>query len=425
MKHRYLATALAAMAWGTMGQAQQLTISGEFRPRMEVRHGYRTLADTNQEAGVFVSQRSRLNAFFSGEGLAAKVSLQNVRVWGDASTLASADLGNSFHEAWAEVQLFKGLSLKAGRQEIVYDDHRIFGNVGWAQQARSHDAAVFKYAKSHHQLHFGFTLSADGQWGRRIKYSGVAGYKCFQYVWYHGDFKGGGLSLLALNRGLEYEDDNGDLKVSYMQTVGGRATFKKKKLKANGAAYVQTGKAGANDVSAAYFSADAHYAAAKGLSVGAGFEYLSGKANNDSSATVKSFTPLFGTNHKFNGWMDYFYVGNHINSVGLIDVFVPVVYRTGKWTFKLIPHMFSAAADVNEWDSDAMAWRRLPSALGTEVDAALAYKLHSSATLSAGYSRMFATETFQFLRGGSAQVPQYWGWVMLTVKPQMLINPLK
>ena len=30
-----------------------------------------------------------------------------------------------------------------------------------------------------------------------------------------------------------------------------------------------------------------------------------------------SFTPFYGTNHKFNGHMDYFYVGNHIGNVGL------------------------------------------------------------------------------------------------------------
>ena len=31
-------------------------------------------------------------------------------------------------------------AFKVGRQEINYDDARIFGNVDWAMQARSHDA---------------------------------------------------------------------------------------------------------------------------------------------------------------------------------------------------------------------------------------------------------------------------------------------
>ncbi|MDZ7608893.1 MAG: hypothetical protein U5K79_25710 [Cyclobacteriaceae bacterium] len=30
----------------------------------------------------------------------------------------------------------------------------------------------------------------------------------------------------------------------------------------------------------------------------------------------KSFNPLYGTNHKFYGYMDYFYVGNSHGQVG-------------------------------------------------------------------------------------------------------------
>jgi hypothetical protein len=41
---------------------------------------------------------------------------------------------------------------------------------------------------------------------------------------------------------------------------------------------------------------------------------------NDTSSDVKSFNSLYGTNHKFNGWVDYFYVGNHAESIGLVDI---------------------------------------------------------------------------------------------------------
>jgi hypothetical protein len=30
---------------------------------------------------------------------------------------------------------------------------------------------------------------------------------------------------------------------------------------------------------------------------------------------------------------------------------------------------------------------------------------------------MFATESMEFLKGGSHKEPIHWGWVMLTVKP--------
>ena len=80
-----------------------------------------------------------------------KVSVQNIRVWGDVSTLASDDQAMALHEAWAEAILSEKFSMKLGRQEIDYDDSRIFGNVGWAQQARSHDAFLFKITPNENQ----------------------------------------------------------------------------------------------------------------------------------------------------------------------------------------------------------------------------------------------------------------------------------
>ena len=125
--------------------AQQFDLSAEIRPRFESKNGYGTLLETNANAANFISQRSRLNFNFENEKIRIGVALQNVRVWGDVWTLASDDNAIKFHQAWAEAIFNENLSLKLGRQEIVYDDHRIFGDVGWTQQARSHDAALLKY----------------------------------------------------------------------------------------------------------------------------------------------------------------------------------------------------------------------------------------------------------------------------------------
>jgi hypothetical protein len=58
----------------------------------------------------------------------------------------------------------------------------------------------------------------------------------------------------------------------------------------------------------------------------AGYEYLSGNSYNKTDK-VYAFEPFYGTNHKFNGFMDYFYVGNHINSVGLHDAWLKYGYK--------------------------------------------------------------------------------------------------
>ena len=114
--------------------AQQFKISGELRPRFESRHGYKTLASPNQDAANFVSQRTRINLDYTAEKYSVYFSLQNVRVWGDISTLSKNDkYGIAFHEAWGEYHFNPKFSIKLGRQEIVYDDQRMFGSVGWAQ----------------------------------------------------------------------------------------------------------------------------------------------------------------------------------------------------------------------------------------------------------------------------------------------------
>lgn len=403
--------------------AQQFDLSAELRPRYENKFGVQTLRVKGEEAGNFVSQRTRLNFDFKQDKLVFKASLQNVRVWGDVSTLSSDDNATALHEAWGEAILSEKISLKLGRQEIVYDDHRIFGNVGWAQQARSHDAFLAKFTPNpNHRIDVGLAYNADSQASLDAGYSNAAGYKTFQYAWYHGDFNKFGLSFLLLNTGKEFEDvdDNNKLTVDFMQTVGPRFTYKSGDFNANAAGYFQTGKGvdtdlnTTYDVSASYFAANLGYKINDNFSVGIGGELLSGTDMNDTSGKNKSFSPLFGTNHKFNGWMDYFYVGNPHNNVGLTDLNATISYKKNKISAKLIPHFFSTSADVIDGNGDKME-----ANLGTEIDIALGYKLSKTITLNAGYSKMFATDTMEAIKGGDKDVNNSWGWVMFTFKPKL------
>lgn len=140
--------------------AQEFGISAEIRPRYENKHGQKTLLETDDDGTNFVSQRTRLNVDFSYNKIKLGISLQNVRVWGDVSTLSSDDNNTALHIAWAEAILTERFSVQLGRQEIVYDNSRIFGNVGWAQQGRSHDAAIAHWKVSENsKLDLGFALN--------------------------------------------------------------------------------------------------------------------------------------------------------------------------------------------------------------------------------------------------------------------------
>jgi hypothetical protein len=392
--------------------AQQVDLSAELRPRFENKNGYKSLLKLGEKGASFISQRTRLNLNYQQDNFKVRVSLQNVRVWGDVGTLSSQDKSSSFHEAWAEFSVADYFDLKLGRQEIIYDDSRIFGNVGWAQQGRSHDAIIAKFKTSEKgKLDIGFALNNDSQAGIKSIYSNVAGYKTFQYLWYHTKMNNFGISFLALNNGIERLGVNNEFDVSYSQTFGPRLTYKKNNISVNAAAYLQTGKVITNSISASYYAANVNLKTTNEFNIGVGFEYLSGKDTNDTSVDLKSFNPIFGTNHKFNGWMDYFYVGNHGDSVGLIDFNATVSYKKDKFSAKLVPHIFKSAANIYSGTT------KMNNSLGTEIDFTMGYQVAKNIQFSAGYSQMFGTASLEVLKDGLSNKNNSWSWLMLTFKP--------
>lgn len=396
-------------------KAQTFELSGELRPRLENRHGYKTLPTPENEAAAFISQRTRLNGLYSDDKVRVGFSLQDIRVWGDVPQLNRSDENFSVHEAWGQLLFSDDFSLKVGRQEIVYDDSRIFGNVGWAQQARSHDAALLKYQSGQINLHAGAALNRRNELLFNEAYF-QGNYKAFQY--FRGNYSADSwnLSLLALNTGFESPDN--DLGTVYNQTLGGRLVYTPGALFLSAASYLQTGEdASANDLNASYFKVDVAYKLTSAWNISAGYEMLSGNDQDSEGDENNAFTPLFGTNHKFNGWMDYFYVGNHANSVGLNDMYFSVNYQKDKISSGIKAHLFSADGNIIDPENNG---ETLDKSLGTEVDFHLNYKFSGNTTLSAGYSRMFATESMVALKGGDADEAADWFWLMITIKPKFL-----
>ena len=418
---------LIGLLLGTLAEAQELKISAELKPRFEARHGFGTLASPDDDAATFVSQRARLNFGYTTEKYEVFFAVQSIGVWGDVSNLARNDKnGTSFHQAYGVYRFSPKFAMKLGRQEISYDDQRILGAVDWAQQARSHDALVFKIKPGEKSaLDLGFALNANGETLFKEDYE-VNQYKSMQYAWYHTNFNNNlGLSLLFLNNGLTYDKEinaaDSEQKVTYSQTIGGRLTYKKDRLSLDAATYYQGGntpnapKTDNIDLSAYYLSANASYGVLEGLRLGAGFELLSGNDQGSDGQESNAFSPFYGTNHKFNGWMDYFYVGNHGNNVGLLDIYAPIVFQKDKARFRLIPHFFSADGSILENDGS-----KADSYLGTEIDFEFRYELVKNVMLFAGYSHMFASDSMEIIKGGSKDEVNNWGWIMVTFKPTFL-----
>src|SRR5437588_9005882 len=154
----------------------KFTIGGEARIRYEYRVGgtFGTPATTTsvqngcgvaaqctggQANESAASHRLRVNV---GYDLTPDVSffaqLQDARIWGnEGSTAAGANTstgiasvsstnqgntGVDLHQGYILLKnvLVPGLSVKAGRQEIIFGDHRLFGNFNWSQIGNSFDA---------------------------------------------------------------------------------------------------------------------------------------------------------------------------------------------------------------------------------------------------------------------------------------------
>ena len=398
---------LALLLTGSITYAQ-LTLSAEIRPRSELRHGFKTLFPQDADAAFFVGQRSRLNLGFVKGLSKAYVSLQDVRTWGDARTLTENANSTALHEGWADINLGKNLGLKIGRQEIAYDDQRMLGSVNWANQARSHDAAVLHLSDSLYTAHLGiaFNQSTQGLVGRDYD---LANYKSMQYIWYNRKFGAADLSLLLLNLGFQKASEAG---TNYQQTIGANFKIPINKVGLHAAAYYQLGENPAGTSVSAYdLALDASFKFGDFMII-PGLEILSG--NDGSTADVEAFTPFFGTNHKFNGHMDYFYVGNHIGSVGLNNYYLKFKKKFNKVKAGLDLHYFAANQDLGVNVKD--------NYLGTEFDLHLKFPFGKDAAAVFGYSMMFEGESMEALKGIPGGETNYFSYLMIILKPSFTFD---
>jgi len=427
---------LGLLVLNTTLQAQEITVGGEIRPAIEYRHGFKALADTAINPALFIEQRTRINLGFKMKFLETKIVIQDVRTWGSQMLLVPVN-GNTpiIHEGWGRVFFHKNFSMKVGRQEIVYDDHRLFGNAGF-KQPLSHDAILLVYEDSLMKIHAGFAYNQNGPTLQGTIYTDPAKYKTFQYLWANRQFGILNASFLFINTGVQamnvnnnvYSDSLGLGRTHYNQTIGAKISIKKDGFAANVSGYYQGGRQ--NDtintlgtlIQSYYVAADFSYTINKKYMIGFGAEIFSGNSqvfdpNNPTASSVnRAFNPLFGNTHKFNGYMDYFYVANHAKSVGLNDLYLKFKADIGKEKgfVGLRGHAFIANSQV----ADPQDFTKpLDSFLGVEVDLYGGFKIHKWAKVKLGYSHMFGTDAMVAIRGGDKNTISNWAWLVITINP--------
>ena len=401
----------------------QLSISAQVRPRAEYRDGFKTPANTLDEAAYFIEQRSRLSFDWVDSTYEVRISFQDVRIWGESPQIVKQEDGNTFlNEAWILYKATPALKLKIGRQAISYNNQRILGALEWAQQARRHDAilAIHTNQKRSFDLHLGAAFNQDDEIAEPAFiqsptagfYAVPGNYKFMQFAWFHHQHEKTPFSLVALNTTWQ----NQDTTTSSRYTLGGNLAFKlTSELRLAADAYYQGGKLGSRKLAA--YLAGIRMSWVPSSTHTLGVEQISGsKADLSSSDAFTHFLPDFGTNHAHNGFMDYFFVGPSNGTVGVTDVFLKNTIPLKRGSLKIHLHHFLTASD--QTDSNGQS---LKDHLANEVDLVYQLSLKKGVQLHIGYSFLRASDSMLELRNRNRK-DNHWAWMMISVSPKVKVG---
>ena len=164
MKKTFIA--LSLLASPTMMWAQdenEINVDAQVRARAEYRNGYQQLRPEGAQPASFINERARLGIGYErGDGLSAKLSVQQVGVWGQyAQIQRSGEI--MMNEAWGQLRFGENFFAKLGRQILSYDDERLFGDLDWNVAGRSHDALKLGYENDRHKLHLILGFNQNGE----------------------------------------------------------------------------------------------------------------------------------------------------------------------------------------------------------------------------------------------------------------------
>jgi hypothetical protein len=502
---------LVGIALGMLSTQQsmaQYTLTGQVRTRTEYRNGLADLVPSGAKPSLFNSQRTSIIFGYKWDRLTFGANLRDVRVWGqDASSINNAD-GNKLylHEGWGEFVLaniadttikFKALnnlSVKVGRQELVYDDARLLGNLDWLQQGRRHDIAVIKGMHKGYQFDLGFAFNQNTDAFNKVgtdytplntpnpfyattskgvvvpvpagtiplAYNSAptastnaasAQYKAMQFLYLSKKYGQTKISFLGLKDDFnKYDRDtiygkfkspeaangfiignkfNNQAGLNSRQTAGfnvntmvGNASGAGK-LAIQAFGYYQWGKNRAGVKMKAFsYGANVQYQYGK-FSVGPGYEVMSGNSRTTSIALEDNrFDPLYGTPHKFWGYMDFFYVGTGSPVGGLQNWFFKTKYTAKDLMITLDAHYFLTQKTMNNpWIKSATDPDPIIRALGTEIDLVANYNLNKFTNIEAGASVMFGSDALAVSKGKAKadyQQEGYWGYLQLNIRPDFL-----
>lgn len=456
-----------------MNANAQLSIDGEYRTRFITDHGFKVPVKEDADADFSFDQRTRLKLNYGSEEYSARLTIQDARIWGSDDMYNPTGLtGNSnaldLFEAWVDVQLKGKSSLRIGRQVWSYGDKRILSQRNWWTSGLSYDGLLYKW----HDAENGFFLDAgmsynnngsrtgavdNGSWtGMKLKTMNFLNIrKVFNPHW--------SATVLATVAGKE------DPVSGYVQGTGTHGLYlryneesgKSDGLWGHVSAYYQHGTStdrlengGYQDISAYMIASEMGVRTLDNdLELGLGFELMSGRDYSEEDAdyheTRHSFDLLYGSRFiYYGGGMNHFVVqDSHKTGTkggGYFNPYFTANYRvTPKTNLNAAVYFPSLTTDVTahtgidpesgkpvgvEMDENGnpVYWN---GSLGTYVDLGMTHKISNDIKLKSGFSIGSPSDLKNQMVNGYEDVSarklydegtNYYGWVMLIVKPSFL-----
>lgn len=409
---------VTVLAFVQLVSAQTVVLDGEIRPRTEYQDGYSKPLTKANDPGIFTTQRTRLNFAYNSGVLNTLVTLQDARVFGQ-DTQASSIATVSIYEAWADVLLFPGATFRIGRQGLKYDDNRLFSSPAWSNTGTSHDMALLKYNIDDWQIHLAAAFNNKTVIASETFYTPGAKYRAMNFLYLTKPlFSGLSLSAIAVDEGMQDTIGVGanykKLDMNHCYTYGGNLKYQDEKVpvSALATAYFQSGKsAGGKTMSGKLLALKVDYKFSDAISASIGTDYLSGDANGITDGVQSNFKKLYGADHTFNGYMDYW---NTPVTQGLLDYYgCTTAKATKNLSFELGYHLFNTNKPLKSGGVE------VGKDLGSEIDFLVTYKINSWSTVQGGYCRYFNTANTLMAKSMAAnstiRSPQ-WAYVMFTFK---------
>ena len=435
MKNTRFLIVLVVATFGIFQAQAQFTVTGQFRTRAEFRDGYKTLPTETTNAFWMVGQRSRITFDLVQEKFEVKATLQDARIWGE-DQWKSDNMGIGLYEGWGKYNFNENLSIQVGRQEIAYDDARLFANGDWRTYGEVHDAARLKFSKDGFTAIMGYSInnntSAELDAFKTSYDLRTSQYKNMTHLWLNKKLMDNKLniSLIAVYDGHQKADgmdEEGNVisyttDILYRTTVGPYIKYTLGDIGIEGAYYYQTGTdSKEKTINANFYNVMGSVKALKGLTIFVGYDHYSG-TNYDpanTSSENNTFNTLTGPGHKYLGYMDYFGIPSK-HGAGINDLIFRLEYGFNKKKNKIQATYHNFQLD----QAFLASGTEVDVALGSEIDLVLVHKFSKEVVLKAGYSFMMPTESMEKLKKvtpGTSELAQF-GWIQLEFTPVFFKN---